>query len=29
MKVILNDQVEHLGDRGAICDVKPGMRATF
>ena len=24
MKVILNDQVENLGDRGAICDVKPG-----
>lgn len=29
MKVILNDQVENLGDRGAICDVKPGYARNF
>lgn len=29
MKVILNDTVEHLGDRGAICEVKPGFARNF
>lgn len=29
MKVILNDYVEHLGDRGAICEVKPGFARNF
>ena len=29
MKVILNDQVENVGDRGAICDVKPGYARNF
>jgi large subunit ribosomal protein L9 len=29
VKVILNDQVENLGDRGAICDVKPGYARNF
>ncbi|MBZ5587008.1 MAG: 50S ribosomal protein L9 [Acidobacteriia bacterium] len=29
MKVILNDHVEHLGDRGATIDVKPGFARNF
>lgn len=29
MKVILNDHVEHLGDRGTICEVKPGFARNF
>lgn len=29
MKVILNDHVESLGDRGAIVDVKPGFARNF
>ncbi len=29
MKVILNDQVEHLGDRGATVDVKPGYARNY
>ncbi len=29
MKVILNDHVESLGDRGAICDVKPGYARNY
>ncbi len=29
MKVILNDQVEHLGDRGATCVVKSGFARNF
>jgi large subunit ribosomal protein L9 len=29
VKVILNDQVENVGDRGAICDVKPGYARNF
>ncbi|HPC82321.1 MAG TPA: 50S ribosomal protein L9 [Thermoanaerobaculaceae bacterium] len=29
MKVILNDSVEHLGDRGTICEVKPGFARNF
>jgi large subunit ribosomal protein L9 len=29
MKVILNDHVEHLGDRGAICVVKPGFARNY
>lgn len=29
MKVILNDHVEHLGERGAICVVKPGFARNF
>ena len=29
MKVILNDQVENLGERGEICDVKPGYARNF
>ena len=29
MKVILNDHVEHLGDRGAVCNVKPGFARNF
>jgi len=29
MKVILNDHVEHLGDRGAVCSVKPGFARNY
>jgi large subunit ribosomal protein L9 len=29
VKVILNEYVEHLGDRGKICDVKPGFARNF
>lgn len=29
MKVILNDHVEHLGDRGTVCEVKPGFARNF
>jgi large subunit ribosomal protein L9 len=29
MKVILNDHVEHLGDRGMVCVVKPGFARNF
>ena len=29
MKVILNDHVEHLGDRGATLEVKPGFARNF
>ena len=29
MKVILNDHVEHLGDRGTVCSVKPGFARNF
>jgi large subunit ribosomal protein L9 len=29
MKVILNDHVEHLGSRGATCEVKPGYARNF
>jgi large subunit ribosomal protein L9 len=29
MKVILNDHVEHLGDRGAICVVKTGFARNY
>ena len=29
MKVILNDHVEHLGDRGAVCTVKPGFARNY
>ncbi len=29
MKVILNDHVEHLGDRGATIEVKPGFARNF
>lgn len=29
MKVILNDHVANLGDRGAVCDVKPGYARNF
>jgi large subunit ribosomal protein L9 len=29
MKIILNDHVEHLGDRGALCTVKPGFARNF
>ncbi|MEW6337187.1 MAG: 50S ribosomal protein L9 [Acidobacteriota bacterium] len=29
MKVILNDHVENLGDRGTVCDVKPGYARNF
>jgi large subunit ribosomal protein L9 len=29
MKVILNDSVEHLGDRGATVDVKPGFARNY
>jgi large subunit ribosomal protein L9 len=29
MKVILNEHVEHLGDRGTICVVKPGFARNF
>ena len=29
MKVILNDHVEHLGDRGATVDVKPGFARNY
>lgn len=29
MKVILNEHVEHLGDRGTTCDVKPGYARNY
>jgi large subunit ribosomal protein L9 len=29
MKVILNDYVEHLGNRGTTCEVKPGFARNF
>jgi len=29
MKVILNDHVEHLGDRGATLEVKPGLARNY
>jgi large subunit ribosomal protein L9 len=29
MKVILNDHVEHLGERGATIEVKPGLARNF
>ncbi|NCO69557.1 MAG: 50S ribosomal protein L9 [Acidobacteria bacterium] len=29
MKIILNESVEHLGDRGAICEVKSGFARNF
>ncbi len=29
MKIILNDHVEHLGDRGALCTVKLGFARNF
>jgi large subunit ribosomal protein L9 len=29
MKVILNEHVEHLGERGTTCDVKPGYARNF
>ncbi len=29
MKVILNDHVDNLGERGAICDVKPGYARNY
>jgi large subunit ribosomal protein L9 len=29
MKVILNEPVENLGDRGATCDVKPGYARNY
>jgi large subunit ribosomal protein L9 len=29
MKVILNEHVENLGDRGATCDVKPGYARNY
>lgn len=29
MKVILNEQVEHLGERGAVCVVKAGFARNF
>ena len=29
MKVILNDTVEHLGDRGTICEVQPGFARNY
>ncbi len=29
MKIILNDHVENLGDRGTICVVKPGFARNF
>ena len=29
MKVILNDHVENLGDRGTVCVVKPGFARNF
>jgi len=29
MKVILNDHVPNLGDRGAVCDVKPGYARNY
>jgi large subunit ribosomal protein L9 len=29
MKIILNDHVEHLGDRGAVCSVKSGFARNF
>lgn len=29
MKIILNDYVEHLGDRGTMCVVKPGFARNF
>jgi large subunit ribosomal protein L9 len=29
MKVILNDHIEHLGDRGTICTVKPGFARNY
>jgi large subunit ribosomal protein L9 len=29
MKVVLNDHVEHLGDRGTVCVVKPGFARNF
>jgi large subunit ribosomal protein L9 len=29
MKVILNEQVEHLGDRGVTIDVKPGFARNY
>lgn len=29
MKVILNDHVENLGDRGTVCEVKPGYARNY
>lgn len=29
MRVILNDHVEHLGDRGTTCEVKPGFARNY
>jgi len=29
MKVILNDHIEHLGERGAVVDVKPGYARNY
>jgi len=29
MKVILNEHVENLGDRGAVCEVKPGFARNY
>jgi large subunit ribosomal protein L9 len=29
MRVILNEHVEHLGERGTVCDVKPGFARNF
>jgi len=29
MKIVLNEDVAHLGERGAVCEVKPGFARNF